>query len=170
MCHSVSTNEKCLGHLVTTLDDSPSFFDLKTWLTHLFLYPHSMYASMHDTHLPPPTHTHTHTFPPLPRYHTSYAYLATIVLCFAYKRNWLQAMALRLRRRRQDYRDIPDAMGDQQHQQLPLFQQNAYHASTNTNRVVAAMWNRLVIVIRNMTQRCCRRGRHSARNTKRRRE
>jgi hypothetical protein len=79
-------------------------------------------------------------------------------------------MALRLRRRRQDYRDIPDAMGDQQHQQLPLFQQNAYHANTNTNRVVAAMWNRLVIVIRNMTQRCCRRGRHSARNTKRRRE
>lgn len=133
-----------------------------------FFYTH---PHMRRCTTPPPLFHFPPLIVPLSRYHTAYAYFATVVLCLAYKRNWLQAMALKLRRRRQDYRDIPDAMGDQQqHQQLPLFQQNAYHANTNTNRVLAAMWNRFVIVIRNMIQRCCRRGRNSGRNTKRRRE
>ena len=123
-------------------------------------------------------------------FQTAYAYLATILICYAYRRNCFHILASKLCiiRRRRDYKDIPDhpnhplhMVGDTKDTMigLPLYHPTTAYANTNTSRscyrCLSTTWNRCFIVLRNLWQRwCCRIGLASIMrrnsNTKRRRE
>ena len=111
-------------------------------------------------------------------YYTAYAYLLTVFLCFAYRRNYFQILAsqfsIRLLRRRNDYCDIPDAKQFDAAASggLPLFHQSGRRRRHRFG-AASAMWNRCFILLRNVWQRWCCGMRFSLTgrdNTKRRRE
>ena len=82
---------------------------------------------------------------PLRSYHTAFAYLFTVFLCIAYRRNLFHALIGRIQRlKRQHYSDIPEAGG------LPIFHQEAY---ANKHNKGVELWKRLMINIKNMTQK-----------------
>jgi hypothetical protein len=109
------------------------------------------------------------------RYYTAFAYLVTVLLCFAYRRNCFQLLASKLhlrRRRRHDYCDIPDHadsrnMHHHHHDAgLPLFQSSSSSGGAGGGGMMksgrrrrhyctSALWNRCSIVMRNLWQRWC---------------
>jgi hypothetical protein len=84
------------------------------------------------------------------RYQAGFAYLFTILLCVAYRRNWIQSAVARIRRyKRQHYQDIPDH-DDSNAKGLPMFHmaQNAYTANPSNE-----LWNRMVVFLKNFAKK-----------------
>lgn len=98
-------------------------------------------------------------------WYAAIAYLFTILLCTAYRRNLFTVLSIRMRRRqRNSYEDIPDtslSSGGGSDANLPMFHQEAY----NTHRGPChTVWQRIMMQIKNCTQRL----RRPARNKRRR--